>query len=311
MKPRLLVIGSANIDLAANMQRVPEAGETIISDGTFRYVPGGKGGNAAIAAARLGADTVFCTRVGNDTNGAKLRRFWSAEGIDTRFVFDDGRTDAARPVTGMALILVTPDGGNRIVVYSGANSELCASDTEEALTCLPDALVLGFEIPAAAILSAAKYARKADVPVIVDGGPARTDIDLTTLGPIEVFSPNETETEAYTGIAPESAEACLRASIRLAGLTNAKYIVLKLGGRGCFVYDGKYYKVIPARRIEPVDTTAAGDVFTAALALEYVRSRDIVAAATYATAAGTLTCMAAGASTSIPTAKAVAEFIAS
>ena len=178
------------------------------------------------------------------------------------------------------------------------------------MTCLPDAVFMQFEIPEEAAIAAAKFAAKRKIPVFVDAGPAKPDTPLEKLPPLEVISPNETETEIFTGISPNTPENCLRAAIALSKLVNAHYYVIKLGGRGTYIYDGLYYHCLPAYDVKAVDTTAAGDAFTAAFTLEYLRSGDVERAGKYGNAVGALTVSRAGAYTSLPTAAEVDEFIA-
>jgi ribokinase len=304
MKKRILVVSSANMDFVMNMKRVPSAGETVIDHGNYKYVPGGKGANAAIAAARLGADCVFCTRLGSDTNGAVLKKFYTDNGIDPRFIKIDRNAS-----TGLAAIMVEANGMNRIVVYPGANGNLCDDDVEEAFICYPDALFVNFEIPKEVMYTACKYAEKQGIPIFIDAGPADLSIRLSELPPIEVFSPNESETFAFTGIKPSSMDNCLRAASALYNKMKVKYIVIKLGDRGCFIYDGIHYNLASPYETEAVDTTAAGDAFTAALTLEYMRKGDILAACSYANAVGSMVVSKSGASSSIPTADEVSEFL--
>ena len=297
MKPRVLVVSSANVDLIQRLARVPAPGETVLEpDNAPQFSPGGKGANSAVAFARMGVDTVFCARVGKDQNGARLRAVYERERIDTRFLF----TDPER-ATGMASIFVEQSGANRIIVYPGANLSLSADDVEEAMTCLPDAVYLQFEVPDEPVLAAAKFAARKHIPVFIDAGPARADFPLEALGEVEIFSPNETETFIYTGIHPNTQDNCLRAAIRLASRVKAKYIVLKLGERGSFLYDGKFFHIIPAVDIKVTDTTAAGDVFTAALVSQYIAGEGIADAVRFATYAAAISVSRAGAYPSIPT----------
>lgn len=305
MKKRILTVSSSNMDLVLGMSRIPSAGETLKEcRAGYASVPGGKGANAALTVARLGASSVFCTRLGNDRNGEELKTFYEKSGIDTRFVFTD--TSAS---TGLAAIMVESNGRNRIVVYPGANERLCDEDVESAFMCYPDALFLNFEIPMQTVLTACRYAQKQEIPIIVDAGPADSTIRLEELPPIEIFSPNESETYALTGIEPAGMESCLRAASKLYERLNTKYVVIKLGDRGAFIYDGIHYNVIPSYEVTAVDTTAAGDAFTAALSLEYIRGAGIVNACKYANAVGAVVVSRKGASSSIPTSNEVDAFI--
>lgn len=306
VKSRILVVGSSNIDFVCRMPVVPDRGETIISNDTYAFVPGGKGANTAVAAARLGADVIFCTRVGNDSYGEQLYEKYKLEGIDTRFVNMD---KTAR--TGLAVIMVEHTGHNRIVVYSGANMNLDEKDVEEAFTTYPDALVMQLEIDRNTVIEAARLAKEKNVKVFLDAGPATPDFPLEQLGQLEVLSPNETETRILTGINPNSADNCLKACVALMNRVPCKYIVLKLGDRGCFVYDGLHCRhIAPLDVGEAVDTTAAGDAFTAALAARYMKNGgDIIDACEFANAVGGYVVTKAGAFPSLPTIAELKAFL--
>lgn len=305
-KKRILTVGSSNMDLVLNMNRVPMAGETVIDLGTYSSVPGGKGANSALAVARLGADSVFCARLGKDANGELLSAFYKKSGIDTRFV----KRDAKLP-TGLAAIMVESSGANRIVVYPGANMSLERDDIEEAFMCYPDALLMNFEISKEAVYSACEFASARGIPKFIDGGPAVKSIDLEKLGKVEIFSPNESETHVYTGIRPDTINDCLRAASALYNRMDVKYIVIKLGDRGCFVYDGIHYNICESYEVDAVDTTAAGDAFTAAMTVEYIKTGDVIKACRYANAVGAMVVTRAGAAPSIPRREDVLEFIRS
>ncbi|MBR4295823.1 MAG: ribokinase [Clostridia bacterium] len=305
MKKRILVVSSANMDFVMNVSRIPNAGETVIESGSYKLIPGGKGANSALAVQRLGGDCVFCAKIGRDANGEALRKLFAAEGLNLSALRS---TDSAP--TGLAAVTVEADGSNRISVFEGANRYLNADDAEEALLCYPDALFMHFEIPDEAILTAAHFAAKKDIPIVIDAGPAKPDFPFDKLPPLEIFSPNEAETEAYTGINPNSAENALRAAVMLQRIVKSHYYVIKLGGRGALVYDGKYYNIAPSYEVKVVDTTAAGDSFTAALTLEYLRSGNIMRSCRYANAVGALVVGREGASTSIPNEKQLSDFIA-
>jgi ribokinase len=303
-KARILVVSSANIDFVQQMRRVPYSGETVVeTDMSYSYVPGGKGANSAIAFARFGADCIFTCRLGRDSNAKRLISIYQREGIDTRYI----REDPEAP-TGLASILVEENGKNRIIVYPGANMTLSLDDIETGFTCYPDALYLQLEIPDEAVLEACRRANQDDIPIFIDAGPARLDFPLEKLGRVEIFSPNENETRVFTGISPVNEDSCLRAAVKLSTRVDAKYIVLKLGERGSFVYDGREYWMIPAEKVQAVDTTAAGDVFSAVMTYVYLQNGNIVSAVKYATCAAALSVTRMGASTSIPTLEEVIAY---
>lgn len=306
MKKRVLVVSSANMDFVMKVQKLPEAGQTIVESRSYNYVPGGKGANAAVALARLGGDCIFCCRLGSDTHAKRLKELYVDNHIDVRFI----KHDRLHP-TGLASIIVEENGDNRIIVYPGANRELSSDDIEDAFTCLPDAVFIQFEIPDSAVIVATQFAKRRNIPVFIDAGPARPDYPLDKLSRLEVISPNETECFALTGVLPNNSENCLRAASILMQKVDTKYVVIKLGGRGAYIHDGKYSQLVPTYEGEVVDTTAAGDAFSAALTLEYLKSGDILHSVKYANVVGTMVVGKAGASTSLPTEAEVDEFIRS
>lgn len=302
----VLIVSSANMDFVMPTAKFPSRGQTVIDHGSYRYVPGGKGANSAVAVARLGGKCTFCAKLGTDANGDALASLYESEGIDTSCLC---RTEDVP--TGLAAILVESDGSNRIIVYPGANATLTEQDIDRALTAHPDALYLQTEIPTKAVLYASNAATRMGIPVFLDAGPADPDFPLNQLPPLAVFSPNETEAEIYTGISPDNDERCLACARSLGGKLNARYIVIKLGSRGAYLYEPSTDcgTLLPALSVKAVDSTAAGDAFTAALTLRYVDTGNIVAAIRYANAVGALTVSRAGASSSIPTADEVDAFL--
>ena len=303
MKSRVLVVSSANMDFVQRVAKLPEAGQTSVTETDYSYIPGGKGANSAVSFARLGADVVFCSRVGNDTNGKTLRRIYEKEGIDTRFLAEDNENS-----TGLASIIVEEGGANRIIVYPGANRHIDNSDIEEAFTTYPDCVYAQFEIPFEAVVCAAEFAEEKGIPFFVDAGPVSDEVDLSRLKKVEILSPNESECEALTGIYPDSIENCLKAAIRICNMVEVKYVVIKLGNRGAFVYDGKYFHIVQGHRVCAVDTTAAGDIFTASLTYAYLKKGDILEATRFANLAAGLSVTREGAFPSIPTLSEVKEF---
>lgn len=304
---RILVVGSANMDFIMNCDRLPSVGETILSYDKYTYAAGGKGANCAVAASLLGADVLFCTRVGDDNHGQRLRKLYSDCNIDPRFISID-----ATAQTGLAVVIVEKNGSNRITVYPGANFKLCERDVDDAVDAIPDAILTQFEIGEDIVIHTAHKAKMMDIPFFVDAGPARRDFPLEKLEKIEIISPNEVETEILTGIRPTDVESCLRASSALFNRAEIKYVVLKLGERGCFIYDGKYCDFSMPYDVNAIDTTAAGDAFTSALTYSYVSNGgNITQACNFANAVGALTTTKRGAAPSLPELETVEEFMRS
>jgi ribokinase len=302
---RILTVGTANLDFLIKTPYVPSRGETMISEGEYAYVPGGKGANSAVAAARLGSEVVFCTRVGDDAYGDRLLRIYAENGVDPRYI----KVDRAEQ-TGLAVVMLERSGDNRIIVFPGANKNINDTDIENAFLSYPDAVLTQFECGVKQVITTARLAEEQSLPLFVDAGPAIPDFPLSKLGKVEVFSPNETETAVLTGIRPNAPDDCLRASIALCNKVDIKYVVLKLGDRGAFIYDGKYCDIVEGYEVNAIDTTAAGDAFTAALTVEYLRGKDIYSAVKYANAVGALTTTKVGALNSLPREADVKKFLA-
>jgi ribokinase len=263
----LLVVGSANMDLVMQLDRAPQGGETLPGR-EYSYVPGGKGANLAIAAARLGMEVTF------------------------------------------AAILVESDGQNRIAVFLGANMAIRESDVAEAFNGAYAAVMINLEIPQSIVLEVCRLAREKDLPIILDAGPIR-DLDFTLLHGLEIISPNESETRAITGIECRGVDDAVEAAQKLVRIVPSRYAVIKLGQRGALLYDTEqdYAKYLKGCPVEAVDSTAAGDAFTAAMTAHYLSFGDLPQAVAYANAAGALTVTRLGAQPSLPTTREVQEFI--
>ncbi len=301
---KVLVIGSANIDFLLKTPRVPVSGETVVADGSYCFVAGGKGANAAIAAARLGADVTLCTKVGDDAYGDRLLEIYRENGISLGCIGIDKKRQ-----TGLAVVMLERNGANRTIVYQGANASVSNDDVDAALATRPDIVLTNCEIPASTVAYISKRCEETQTPLVVDFGGANTNFPLSTLGKIEIASPNEQETFNLTGVNPNTLDDCMRAAIKLMSLVKCKYVVLKLGSRGSYIYDGKYCRVCMPYQVDAVDTTAAGDAFTAAMTHLYINGGDIVSACNFANAVGALTVSKVGAINSLPTKDEVEEFI--
>ena len=304
MKKKILVVSSANMDMVLNIESIPSEGQTVIEKGNYSYVPGGKGANSAVAFKRIGADCSFLTKLGNDSNADALLSLYKKEGIDTSFIERDNSV-----ATGLATIFVEKNGQNRIIVFPGSNQKITKAQIDKAIEACPDALYMQFEINHDAILYSAKKAYEKNIPIFIDAGPADLSFPFDKMPPVEIFSPNETETFAFTGIMPSDTINCKKACCKLLEMINAKYIVLKLGAKGAYVFNGKTGIIKTSMKIKAVDTTAAGDAFTAALTVKHLELNDIYKACEYANAVGALTVSRHGASSSIPTEKEIQAFL--
>lgn len=290
---RAAVVGSINMDLILNMKKVPEVGENVLGT-DYGYANGGKGANQATALAKLGAKVKMIGKVADDSNGAKLLENLRNNNIDVSGVATDGSQ------TGLAAIILDGDGKNRIVVYEGANTEIEPKRAVNDMGTDIDLLLLQFETNEEVVVNCVNHAVKNGITTVIDCGPAK-NFSLEKMQGATILSPNESETKALTGIYPDNDENILKASKILEERSKAKYIVLKLDERGSALWDGNELKLFPPYKSNVVDTTAAGDCFTAALALEYIRSGDIEKACDFGNKAGSIAVSRMGAQSSMPT----------
>ncbi|GIM83247.1 ribokinase [Salinispora arenicola] len=280
---RVVVVGSANMDLVATAPALPQPGETLLG-ADFVMVPGGKGANQAIAAARAGADCTFLGAIGSDAFGVTLRARITAAGVDT------GHLRVAYGASGVALVMVNAEGENAIVVSPGANATMTGL-TEPELTAVreADVLVAQLEIPVETVTEAAVVARAAGTRVVLNAAPART-VPPELFAATDVLVVNESEALAFTGRGEPQA---------LLELTPRAVLTLGMSGAWYGDRDGECVRV-PAVPVEAVDSTAAGDAFSAALAVGWGEGRDLVDAVRWATAAGAACVRRLGASVALP-----------
>ena len=235
MTVRACVVGSTNVDLVLQVPALPRPGETLLG-ASARREAGGKGGNQAVALARLGAAVFFVSAVGADADGE-----WSLERLRDERVDVTGVAVVPGP-TGLAVVTVDAAGENSIVVSPGANALVTAPAAVEA-----DVLLLSLEVPLTAVAAAAATARAAGVPVVLNAAPA-TDLPGSLLDDVDVLVVNETEWESL-------------------GRPSVGRVVVTLGSAGCRVHEDGRWTDVPAVPVEVVDTTGAGDCFAAAVAL--------------------------------------------
>ncbi|MCD9874086.1 ribokinase [Streptomyces guryensis] len=283
----IVVLGSTNMDLVTYVEKAPQRGETVTGR-EFRTIPGGKGANQAIAAARAGATVSMIGAVGNDAYGTRLRSTLEDSGVDT---------DLLRTVegpSGTAHIVVDDEGGNSIVVISGANGtvdHLVLGD--DGLIASADALLLQLEIPLAAVLAGARAARAHGVRTILTPAPAQP-LPLELFAATDLLVPNEHEAATLTGRTdPRSAAVAL--------LDEVPEVVVTLGAAGSlYAARGADPLTVPAPQVTAVDSTGAGDTFVGALAVALAEGRPMRSALAWAGAAAALSVQRPGASASMP-----------
>jgi len=284
--PRIVVAGSANMDLVGLAARLPLPGETVLGD-DFVMGPGGKGANQAIAAARAGGDTTFLGAIGSDSFGVTLTARLTGAGVHTEHV------RISYGASGVAVIMVDRAGENSILVSPGANSSFVdLNDAEKAAIAAGDVLICQQEIPVATVVEAARAARAGGTLAILNAAPAR-ELPPELLAAVDLLVVNELEAQAITGPGGPDMAGLLAVVPR---------VVLTLSGEGSWYADrdGRSER-IPAFRVEVADTTAAGDAFTGALAVAWGEGRDVVEAVRWANAAGAACVRKVGSSVSLPT----------
>jgi len=299
---QMVVVGSANVDLVIRTPHLPSPGETVLG-GEFITAMGGKGANQAVGAARLGAQVTFVARVGDDAFGQQCLTAYQKERIDTQYI---GIT--ANTATGIALIAVAADGENTILVASGANMALTPDDVAAAEPAFQgaDVLVLQLEVPLETSIAAAVLAHKHDLRVVLNPAPAQ-QIPAELLAEVDVITPNRIELAQMMHLSPEavrvmSDDDLARTALRL----GPPAAVVTLGAAGALAADPGGWTRVPAFKVDAIDTTAAGDSFTAGLAVALARGETTLASAVrYASACGALTATKLGAQPSLPTAKEV------
>ncbi len=292
--PQVLVVGSINMDLVVRTARLPQAGETV-SGTSFATIPGGKGANQAVAAARLGARTAMIGRVGDDAFGAELRRVLAADGIDCRAV-----RAVAGVATGVALIEVDDAGRNHIVVVPGGNGRLTAADVEghEDLLAAARVVVLQLEVPLATVAWTAARARALGKLVVLNPAPARP-LPPELLASADYLVPNELEAAALTGPPVDSPAAAAQAARRLRA-QGPRNVIVTMGAAGVVSATAEGQQHHTARPVQAVDSTAAGDTFIGGLCAALVEGRPLDQAISFAQAAAAISVTRPGAQTSIP-----------
>ena len=296
----IVVVGSINLDLVARAPRIPVAGETIIGQ-DFQTFFGGKGANQAVGAARLGAKVSMIGRLGSDSFASQLRSGLQQVGVDTAAV-----EEASGP-SGIALISTDKEGQNSIIVIPGANGHVTPEFLNQHSELIRSAAIVlaQLEIPLETVLRLAELSTQSQVPFMLDPAPARA-LPESLLRSVDWLTPNETETAVLLNtdsLTPEKAATVLLDR-------GARNVILKLGSQGCYIAMGDgNRKLIPAHKVNAVDTTAAGDAFNAAFAVAISEGQNPFASAEWAIAVAAVSVTRAGAQASMPTRSEVEQFL--
>lgn len=291
---KIIVIGSSNVDMVVRTSHLPAPGETILG-GEFFMNQGGKGANQAVAIKRLGGNLIFMAKLGNDVLGRQSVGYFKKEGIDTRYIALD--EDSA---SGVALISVDDHAENSIVVASGANMLLNEQDVDKMLEemCEGDILLMQLEIPLQTVEYAARKAFGKGVKVVLNPAPARS-LPKELFRHLYMVTPNRIEAEMLTGIKIANDADVEKVAEEICAM-GVKNVIITLGSKGCLIREEGVSYRIDAFKVEPVDTTAAGDTFNGALCVGLSEGMYLKQAAVMASKASSIAVTRMGAQSSIP-----------
>ncbi len=291
---KIIVIGSSNVDMVVRTSHLPAPGETILG-GEFFMNQGGKGANQAVAIKRLGGNLIFMAKLGNDVLGRQSVGYFKKEGIDTRYIALD--EDSA---SGVALISVDDHAENSIVVASGANMLLNEQDVDKMLEemCEGDILLMQLEIPLQTVEYAARKAFGKGVKVVLNPAPARS-LPKELFRHLYMVTPNRIEAEMLTGIKIANDADVEKVAEEICAM-GVKNVIITLGSKGCLIREEGVSYRIDAFKVEPIDTTAAGDTFNGALCVGLSEGMDLKQAAVMASKASSIAVTRMGVQSSIP-----------
>lgn len=295
MQANVVVVGSLNMDLVTRAQRLPRGGETLVGE-SFVTVPGGKGANQAVAAARLGAQVAMVGCVGDDAYGQQLRQALADEQIDCQAV-----SIAAGVSSGVALIVVDAASQNAIVIVAGGNGQLLPESVQrfDALLQNAEVIICQLEVPMATVAYTLERGRALGKTVILNPAPVSGPLPVEWFANIDYLIPNESEAEALSGLPVNDLDSARAAATRLLGMGVGKVIVT-LGAQGALFADGQGFRHFSAPVVQPLDTTAAGDTFVGGFAAALARGEQEGAAIAFGQRAAALSVTRAGAQPSIP-----------
>ena len=297
----ICVIGSLNIDLVVNVETMPKPGQTILG-GNFKEVPGGKGANQAVAMARLEGNVSMIGKVGNDGFGKALIEALNNDNVNTDYVH------MADCSTGVAFITVDKNAQNAIVVAPGANFELTKNDIDKNIDCIKnsDIVVIQLETPLETVKYALQIAKDLNKYTILNPAPA-VKLDDEIIKNVDLLTPNETELEIISEIKIENEDDINKAASKMIE-KGIKELIVTLGSKGSLYINEEKSFFKSAYKVEAVDTTAAGDSFTGALAVALSNNKTMEEAMDFASKVGALSVMKEGAQSSLPTLKDAENF---
>ena len=297
----ICVIGSLNMDLVVNVDTMPKPGQTIIGS-NFKEVPGGKGANQAVAMARLNGNVSMIGKVGEDGFGQTLINSLKNDKVDTTYI------QTSKGATGVALITVDKNAQNSIVVSPGANFEVKEDDIDNTIEAIKnsDIVVLQLETPLNTIKYALNKAKELNKYTILNPAPA-VKLDDEIIKNVDLLTPNETELEIISGVSIETEEDIQKAA-QIMIEKGVKELIVTLGSKGSLYINKEKSMFKKAYKVEAVDTTAAGDSYTGALAVALSQDKNIEDAMDFASKVGALSVLKEGAQSSLPTLEDVKNF---
>lgn len=296
MKKTILTVGGITMDVLLNVPYAPNEGRVVSSRDKYSFTPGGNGAYMAVAARRAGADVALCARVGDDEQGERLLRYMRDEGVSTGYIVSD-------PVnqTGLTVYLLEEYGNGGVVTFRGANAKINTANIESAFCCCPDLFVANLETDIEVLNFASNICKDRHIPFVLDATGAYENVKLSGLRGDNIIIVGEREAELLTGVRTDSTENYLRASIALCDKMPLRFVVLKLGKRGAYIYDGKYCELLMSPGLQSVDTTAEHQSFVGAFCADFIRDYDIYTATKYGLAAASFAASRVGGFSSIPT----------
>ncbi|OGN28086.1 MAG: hypothetical protein A3A33_04070 [Candidatus Yanofskybacteria bacterium RIFCSPLOWO2_01_FULL_49_25] len=288
----ITIIGSINMDIVARVREHPHNGETVVAR-SVDYIPGGKASNQAVAAARLGGTVTFVSKVGNDAFGRQLVDFLGTEGLTAKISHSKNKP------SGIAIILVDPQGNNTIIVSSGADAELTVDDVASCNLKKGDIVVATLESPQVPAIYLFEKAEQNGGTTILNAAPA-VPVDDQLLSLADYLVVNESELAIYAKLPVTSVEAEVIGRIKKIRQSEQQIVIATLGEHGSIALRGDDVIRVPAHRVKAVDTTGAGDCFVGALAVALSENKSLHDALAFATSAAAISVQRPGASSSMP-----------
>jgi len=304
MSGRILFVGRADVTLDMRMEYLPNLDHTGKGDSYSRFA-GGSAVVASVAASKLGAKAFICSKFGRDSNGTRIREYLDSANVDSYYC----QKDHSQP-TALTAFITEYGKSRRKIVFDGACATLNQNDVEFAFNSSPHMVVIHTQIAEEAIYAANRLALKNEIPQVIDiEGDYTTDFELEKLISPDFIILDKKTAKHYTSIEPSGIEQCLKVCMAMSAKVNAKYILIRLGDRGTFIYDGKFYNFSTAIEVYPVDETGASDCFVGAFAYKYLDCKDVRRACDYATVAEAISLLRMGGATSTPTRDDIITFV--